>query len=544
MNRVDLSARGWAHSGGSHVRGEAHLDDRFLDARELARALDACTTDTDWIGTVRRLNGRFAAVTAREDRLRAAVDRTRSIPLFYTNEGGAARVGDNASRLVPEDDPATLDAIVDQEFRLTGYVTGAQTLHPRVFQVEAGQAVVFDLSHPRTQEHVRYHEFRHGDFFAKSSDLVSPLEAVHENVFRRLQRSTEGRTLALPLSGGYDSRLIAVSLRDLGARDIVCYSYGVPGNWESRISSEVAHYLGFRWEFVAYSAERWRAWAATDRFDAYFRTAGNLASVPHIQDWPAVLELQRERRVPPDTVFVPGHSGDFLAGSHIPKTFAGRSAVARREVLDALLDAHYSLWDWPPGVQTELRSEFERRIEAVIGPVVDGTAEQAADAFERWDLQERQAKFICNSVRVYDDFGFEWRLPLFDHELMDFWARVPLELRIGRQLYFEFVRQRQALPVTAANTDRGALAQALVGAIDRFGWRSAAKEVQRVVRRRRWRHVYAHSPLAWFTLVDRDAFRSSYTGRELMHSYLALKYRDDVVRTIRGTRRNPEAVTR
>jgi asparagine synthase (glutamine-hydrolysing) len=539
MNRVDLSARGWVHSSGSHVRGEAHLDDRFLDARELARALDACTTDADWIGTVRRLNGCFAAVSAREDRLLAVVDRTRSIPLFYTNEEGGGHVSDNASRLVPKEDAATLDATVDQEFRLTGYVTGAQTLHPRVFQVEAGQAVVFDPSHPRAQERVRYHEFRHRDFFAKSSDLVSQLEAVHENVFRRLQRSTEGRTLALPLSGGYDSRLIAVALRDLGARDVVCYSYGVPGNWESRISSEVAHYLGFRWEFVAYSAERWRAWAATDRFDAYFRTAGNLASAPHIQDWPAVLELQREWRVPPDTVFVPGHSGDFLAGSHIPKTFAGRSALARREVLDALLNAHYSLWDWPSGMRTELRSEFDRRIEAVIGPIVDGTAEQAADAFERWDLQERQAKFICNSVRVYEDFGFEWRLPLFDHQLMDFWARVPLELRIGRQLYFEFVRLRQALPVTAPNTDRGALAQALVGAIDRFGLRSAAKEVQRVVRRRRWRHVYAHSSLAWPALVDRDAFRSSYTGRELMHSYLALKYRDEVVRAIGMANRKP-----
>jgi len=252
-----------------------------------------------------------------------------------------------------------------------------------------------------------------------------------------------------------------------------------------------------------------------------------------------VLELQREWRVPPDTVFVPGHSGDFLAGSHIPKTFAGRSALARREVLDALLNAHYSLWDWPSGMRTELRSEFDRRIEAVIGPIVDGTAEQAADAFERWDLQERQAKFICNSVRVYEDFGFEWRLPLFDHQLMDFWARVPLELRIGRQLYFEFVRLRQALPVTAPNTDRGALAQALVGAIDRFGLRSAAKEVQRVVRRRRWRHVYAHSSLAWPALVDRDAFRSSYTGRELMHSYLALKYRDEVVRAIGMANRKP-----
>ena len=32
-------------------------------------------------------------------------------------------------------------------------------------------------------------------------------------------------------------------VRDLGARRVICYSYGVPGNWESRISRELAEYL-------------------------------------------------------------------------------------------------------------------------------------------------------------------------------------------------------------------------------------------------------------------------------------------------------------
>jgi len=245
-----------------------------------------------------------------------------------------------------------------------------------------------------------------------------------------------------------------------------------------------------------------------------------------------VLEVQRDRRVPPDSVFVPGHSGDFLAGSHIPTSYAGRSSITRREQLDALLSAHYSLWEWPSGRQRELRDEFDRRIEAVVGSIADVTPEQAADIFERWDLQERQAKFIANSVRVYEDFGFGWRLPLFDHELMDFWARVPLELRVGRKLYFEFVRRRQALPVTEPNTDRGAIATWLIRAIDRTRLRPLAKRAQRTLRRWRWRDVYAGSPLAWLALVDRDQFRRSYTGKELMHSYLALKYRDDVAKLI------------
>jgi asparagine synthase (glutamine-hydrolysing) len=319
----------------------------------------------------------------------------------------------------------------------------------------------------------------------------------------------------------------------MGVRDVVCYSYGIPGNWESRISQELARYLGFRWEFVPYSAERWRAWAATENFGKYFRAAGNLSSVPHIQDWPAVLELQREERIPPASVFVPGHSGDFLAGSHIPKWYVEHSIIPRRELLDSLLGVHYSLWDWPED-QQELRDEFDRRIESIVGAIHDCSPEQAADTFERWDLQERQAKFICNSVRVYESFGFDWRLPLFDCALMDFWARIPVEQRTGRRLYFEFARQRQTLPVTEANKDHGAVVNWLIRGVDSAGLRPTAKHVQRALRRLRWRREYSGSPLAWFALVDRNLFRRSYTGKELMHSYLTLQYRDLILKSVAG----------
>jgi asparagine synthase (glutamine-hydrolysing) len=534
MIRIELQVEGWAQSGETRARGYAHLGDRFLEAQELAATLDGCTTNEIWLTTVSRLNGCFAAVTARGDRVLAAADRIRSMPLFYALDGDDdICLSDSAYRVMGATHPCAMDALAESEFCLTGYVTGRETLLARVFQVEAGEAVCFDHSATRAPERHRYHEFHHGDYFAATSaDLISRLEEVHSRVFRRLVQTLGGRTIVVPLSGGYDSRLIGISLRDLGVRDVVCYSYGVPGNWESRISRELATYLGFRWEFVPYSPERWRAWAATKHFDEYFLAAGNLTSVPHIQDWPAVNELQRESRIPPDSIFVPGHSGDFLAGSHIPKGYAGRSTITRREILDSLQAAHYSLWDWPSAGRRELRDRIDQRIEAIVGAIGDGPPEQAADTFERWDLRERQAKFICNSMRVYEYFGCEWRLPLFDHELMDFWARVPFELRLGRKLYLEFAARCQALPVTAANADHGSFARTLIRAIDSAGLRPFAKRAQHAVRKVRWRHSYSNSPLAWPALIDRDQFRRTYTGKELLHSYLAPKYRDEVVRVV------------
>jgi asparagine synthase (glutamine-hydrolysing) len=525
MIHTKFAAAQWVRHGLTHARGYGHYGDQFVDARALAALLDGCTTEAIWQDAVRRLNGCFAVVTQREGKLLAAVDRLRSIPLFYTACGVDWVVGDDAYWVLKHADSREVNAIAESEFCLTGYVTGEETLYSSVRQIRAGCMLLLNTG--CGAQMVRYYEFRHGDFLgADTTSLIGQLEAVHLGVFRRLLASAEGRTIVVPLSGGYDSRLIAVSLRDLDKKDVVCFSYGVPGNWESRISKELAGFLGFRWEFVPYSAERWRAWEATREFQAYFRDAGNLTSVPHLQDWPAVLELQREGRVSSDSIFVPGHSGDFLAGSHIPKWFKKRETIKPRELFDAILRLHYSLWDWPRENERVLRAQFVRRIESIIGPIADCGAEAAADLFERWDLEERQAKFICNSVRAYDSFGFEWRLPLFDAELIDFWARIPIDLRIGRRLYFQFVAQRQSLPVTEANQDHGAVARWLIRGVDGAGLRPAAKRIQHAVRKLRWEREYVNLPLAWGAIVDRDLFRRTYTGKEILHSYMALRYRD------------------
>ncbi|NDP41112.1 MAG: asparagine synthase [Aromatoleum sp.] len=524
---VTLEGPGWATAGSTQARGHAHLDDRFLTAVEIARVIDECPSDEVWCATVGKLNGCFALVSRRAGAVMAAVDRLRSIPLFYRVADAGGEISDNALSLRDRFASWTANPAGDAEFQLTGYVTGGETLVNEVRQLQAGEMLRWDVGTSSKPERRRYHEFRHGDYFrADAPELIERLVATHERVFRRLANGASGRTLVVPLSGGYDSRLIGVSLRDLGLRDVICYSYGLPGNWESRISQELARYLGFRWEFVPYSAERWRAWAASERFAQYFRKAGNLASIPHIQDWPAVAELQRAHAVPPDSIFVPGHSGDFLAGSHIPRDFLNGRPVSRRALLDALQRAHYSLWDWPAGGRSAQQAGFDRRIEGVIGAVPDGSPDLAADLFERWDLQERQAKFICNSMRVYEDFGYEWRLPLFDHELMDFWARVPVEMRVGRSLYFQFAAERQHIPVTSPNTDRNVVARGLVRGMEMVGLMPLAKRARRLYRRLRWRREYEASSLGWFAVVDSDYFRRTYTGHEIVHSYVALASRN------------------
>ena len=206
MNRIELDNPGWARAGRSRARGYAHLEGRFCAAGEFAAALDATATDSAWIETIGRLNGCFAVVTERNDRVLAAVDRIRSIPLFYALDNLDVCLSDSAYRVVPAG-PGTIDTVAAAEFCLTGYVTGRETLCAGVFQLEAGEIISIDPARPVALERHRYHRFRHGDFIATGvADLIDSLENVHAKVFRRLADGIGGRTIVVPLSGGYDSR--------------------------------------------------------------------------------------------------------------------------------------------------------------------------------------------------------------------------------------------------------------------------------------------------------------------------------------------------
>jgi asparagine synthase (glutamine-hydrolysing) len=526
MARLSLDHPGWAAHAATFARGQAwDADGRLLRAADLAKRFDALADADGWAALAGSLNGMFAAVRAADGRVHAAVDRLRSIPLFFAATPDGFAVADSAWPVLARMSNPQLDALAAAEFHLTGYTTGSATLFEGLGQLPAGHVFASDGSTAQAGALHRFYGFEHRDFLDEpEARAIERLASLHERVFRRLLDDVGDRPLVVPLSGGYDSRLIGVALRDLGARDVLCYTYGTQGNWESRISQELAAHLGFRWTMIPYSAERWREWGALPAFRRYFHDSGNASSSPHFQDWPAVHALHASGRLAPDAVFVPGHSGDFLAGSHVPVRLAQSASPTREDVLDAILDAHYSLWDWPPDPDDALRTTLARRIEAITGPIEPDSPESAASTFELWDCAERQAKFIVNSVRVYESFGYEWRLPLFDGELMDFWSRIPVDQRIGRRLYFAYVAARQAIPVTGANIDYAPPAMAAIRLVEGLGLKPMALRARRALRRLRWRREYEGGTMGWYALVDPGEFRRRYTGREIAHAFFARQY--------------------
>ena len=139
----------------------------------------------------------------------------------------------------------------------------------------------------------------------------------------------------------------------------------------------------------------------------------------------------------PDCLFVPGHTGDFISGGHIPANAFERSSFTVADAADAVFSKHYGLA--PLKFFDTNRQTWAERIRERLERDGIVTAWEYADVCEKWEWQERQAKFIGNSVRVYEFFGYDWWMPLWDLEFVEFWEGVPLDLRKEREWYKAYV---------------------------------------------------------------------------------------------------------
>lgn len=445
MNQIEMhwNNAGWEHAPEPNIQvhGSAFRGDQLLRGRQLAGAFENIEPSLEaWADVLHACNGFFAIARQTALATLVAVDRIRSIPVFYGQYDGSVYISDDAEWVRQRVGDSDMEAFAREEFQLAGYVTGPDTLYPNVKQIQAGE--LLHITHGDRPELIshRWYRFTHSEPDQwHEGEMREGLDKSAESSVRRLAEYAEGRQIVIPLSGGYDSRLIALLLKRIGYDNILTFTYGVPGNKESEYSRQVAEALSLPWHFVAYSATKWRqAWQTDERLD-YQRWASGWASLPHVQDWLAVRELKANGVVDADAVFCPGHTGDFISGGHIPDEFAPGSSASATDMARTVIKKHLSLAPWRL-VTHRPESQWSQRITDRAESADIQTAEAAADAFEKWEWQERQSKFINNSVRVYEFYGFDWWLPLWDPEFMEFWEEVPLSLRQGKGWYTDYVR--------------------------------------------------------------------------------------------------------
>lgn len=434
----------WISQGNISFKG-FYFDDTgvFFEGRPALQRFDNVSTPDTLRKVLSGIDGSFSVMIQLSEGLLAATDSMAMFPLFYAHDNQAWLVADNAVELKKRirGTGSAINTRVVAEFESAGFVLGRNTLINGIFRTRAGEIVW--LKHDGTSESVRYTHFLPAKFYDMSAEaLANQLQDKLLTACKKLIASLNGQTLVVPLSGGYDSRLIACMLKQAGYENVICFTYGRP-NPESVLSQQVATKLGYPWIFVNYDSIHTDNYLLTKTFLNYADYAGNAASMPYLQEYFGVKHLFDNKLIPQNSIFLPGHSGDFLGGSYVEKT----ANVYSNADLSAHIAGKY-FWFLPQtGTQkhallTRLNDWFGSYTAPDIPPT-DGYCPWVED----WDVNEKLAKFIFNSAHVFPYFGFGVRFPLWDKALREFFRHVPYRYRSHKALYDKVLEERYFVPL-------------------------------------------------------------------------------------------------
>ena len=258
---------------------------------------------------------------------------------------------------------------------------------------------------------------------------------LSESVFKRLVESLNGKTAIVPLSGGYDSRYILSMLKKVGYTNVVCYTYGYSTNTEETgISKNVAKKLGYKHFYVNQDDLFWDEFVDDEIVKKYLKSNYNICHTPHIQEIRALELLKKSRDFPETGVIIPGFCGDLFSGSY---TFSlkqnSKHNYSLNELIEYIMFNHFTSFSNLKIDKYVLFEELSNFFQIRESQIFD--FDSFNEVFGYWFCSHKVSKYVIPSIKAYETLGYEWRIPLWDKELTEYWYNIPISLKQTNSLY-------------------------------------------------------------------------------------------------------------
>jgi asparagine synthase (glutamine-hydrolysing) len=389
---------------------------------------------------INTINVNFAIVVLAKDFCIMAVDKIRSTPIIYTNVYDTWYIDCKLSRLINTTGEKKVNKYSALSVAMSGYTIGDNTIYESIKSLMAGQLVV--LRSLCSIKKIQYYQYLPKPIINyNKAHLELELEQVTLNILKKTIDSLDGRQAIIPLSAGNDSRLIASGFKYLGYKNVKCYSYGF-NDYESDTSQIIADKLGYEWKLVKLDIKKEKRFYKSKEFDEYLEFSDVATSIPVVRWLSTVRILKESGWIDEDAIFINGNSGDFVSGGHInPKIFTkeNKRVLSNKADIDfmlyAFLGKHFNLWGRlfnkkNKGTIVDLLFHEYKKI------LKYGDSEVPIEAvYESLEYFHRQSKYVVSAQRIYEYYGYEWRLPLWDVDYLDFWSKIPVDLKYKQRLY-------------------------------------------------------------------------------------------------------------
>ena len=363
-------------------------------------------------------------------KLMLANDRLGLHPTYYAETNGRFLFAAGARALLA--DPGlsrTINRVGMAQFLTFDHMLGDHTLLEAVKLLRGGSLLVW--------ENGRFHIDSYWEPIHPQQYQLHGEEAWMERLLHQLKQAVRRQSpgdlpAGMLLSGGMDSRILAILLRDVGGGDkrpLPTFTWGIPGCDDARAAREVANYVGFPNQFDELKTD-WLLDVAAETV----RATDGLGNVVNLH-----ARANLERQVARAQLFYKGFMGDAMFG------FAMRHQHWADYDADTSVEAHLAVHR-DQGVITfepaELPNLFTADMQRCVGTAVldsyragmdEAGSTQLADQRIYFDYRQRVPRMTINGVEVVRSRAAV-RLPFCDYELIDLALTIPPGLRHRRRL--------------------------------------------------------------------------------------------------------------
>ena len=259
------------------------------------------------------------------------------------------------------------------------------------------------------------------------AEITNQFATLFENI---VKEQLDGRKALLALSGGLDSRTLAVALKRIGAH-VHSYSYGFEDNSdETKYGKEIARVAG--WTFDDLKIPKGYLW---DKIEKAFEINLGYAEFTHPRQIAVAEELSKK-----GDVFMLGHWGDVLfddMGVNDDLSFEDQVITIKKKIVKkGGLELASDLWQYW-GLAGNFESELNNRISILLQDIKIDNANARIRAFKSLHWATR---WTSTNLSFFEHYA-PIELPYYDDRMCQFICEVPEEFLSGRQIQMEYIKR-------------------------------------------------------------------------------------------------------
>lgn len=351
-------------------------------------------------------------------------------PLYYSKSYNHL-VCDNYYYLEKKVNERAWNPISGLELLSRGRLWGENTLHQNIAKVPRDTVIYWNYSHNSFDSERYYEPYDIDRFDCKKEKLYGELTIVLDSIFERTKKLVTDRPILFGLSGGYDSRLIALMLNKHDFQQVFAYTVNTQSEYDQEIARLVADQLGFDWVPIEHTHSNIREMYKSDVWwEIEELSGGHGTRSPKPSSLVTYNSLSQQNQMPDEGVILSGITP--ADGVHIP-SFMIQSKRSNVENI----------------------AEYIVRDECTNMPLSDDSIKKLSTRVISWIPAENYvnnniAVDILTSFYIHKQnfsypsilanyFGYEDHRPYQDPQFLEFYTKIPDRLKYDRCFVEDYI---------------------------------------------------------------------------------------------------------